>query len=1093
MKKVAKLLVVVMLFNYIFSLVNVFALTPVDALVCTPQQYTLGYANTNNTITNKTCFDSFSEARLAMKNDNLENNDNLVILDGNKKIVDAKYGLITLDITKNENTAVYYNANTTGDNFLINGYWRYYGADAALIEVLDNQSAYIKISGEKGYIKNGTYLIVPKAFVKSYNFYRITKDEISHCLTNDIEVSNNKYDMCIPLGKKPLQLEVGEYFSYDGNYFYKDLLTMLEDYKKGSSLNAVNANNKYYNYYLYLSHRTKTTYSSISIDEYFRTITSPNIIGKTYGLTNRAAYSMFYGEGYSFYEAQEKHGANAMLVLAVARNEAGPYGNSNIAMNKNNIFGHKAYDGDAFNQATGYISVRHSILQHASDYISYGYTDPNDYRYRGSNVGNKKNGLNVFYATDPYWGEKAVANYYRFDKANGFNDYNYYQIGITNQNNINFKTLPNNNSKTVYTTKLTDIPITIVEEVKGENINGNDVWYKTLSDLLVNDKYEMPVYNTNYSWDNSYVYVHSSQINKANQAIKLNNPKDTYQYVDALYNYKTFAKDGKLSPKVARLKNNTQTYFESSLTNINNVNLLSNKLVTVYEECFDKDNNIISYLVSTNNFTNQKHWVSAKDIELVDYNVLKVNMNKPDYYYDMYDYPNKNVINGIGAYTNNFLVIVDSVTVNNKVWLKVQYSLTNNDNSFTWVISDYSEGSLEYPNKLTAEAPVINALNKEVVIDKPFNPLEGVTASDKEDGDLTSKIKVIKNDVVIECIGLYEVTYEVSDTSGKKTLKTITINVTGLREKEGLFYFDNLKSMSDNKILISGFFGNKGIDNKEGLLHTIILKDVDSSKEYKFKMDNWKIDVPFTMTNVDDDKVYDYSGGWFKSQIDISLVEPGEYVIYIEVINGANRSYRLFNNLALKDITRKYEGINKSYTISTNYYEKTLPLSIVIRNDKLIGSSIPKTLDLMYNFFDDLSFNKNSLHILGTSHNIGIDYSKEVLVLRELIFENKKTFERTSHNVGSIDNGPYNVELRVPDLKDKTRVWYDSVIDISHLEVGEYVIYIKTTVDGFTDYGELSDISYKDLKQKIVINNKEYSFKRVNSKRFRVELVVKSL
>ena len=51
--------------------------------------------------------------------------------------------------------------------------------------------------------------------------------------------------------------------------------------------------------------------------------------------------------------------------------------------------------------------------------------DLNDYagRYYGGYLGDKASGMNVKYASDPYWGEKAAANYYSFDKKYGLQDY----------------------------------------------------------------------------------------------------------------------------------------------------------------------------------------------------------------------------------------------------------------------------------------------------------------------------------------------------------------------------------------------------------------------------------------------------------------------------------------------------------------------------------------------------------------------------------------------------------------------------------------------------------------------------------------------
>ena len=62
-------------------------------------------------------------------------------------------------------------------------------------------------------------------------------------------------------------LEPGTYYSYDGHYFYKDLRTLIIDTQNNTYENAVNKDNEYYNYYMYLSNHTRTNYSSININE----------------------------------------------------------------------------------------------------------------------------------------------------------------------------------------------------------------------------------------------------------------------------------------------------------------------------------------------------------------------------------------------------------------------------------------------------------------------------------------------------------------------------------------------------------------------------------------------------------------------------------------------------------------------------------------------------------------------------------------------------------------------------------------------------------------------------------------------------------
>ena len=75
------------------------------------------------------------------------------------------------------------------------------------------------------------------------------------------------------------------------------------------------------------------------------------------------------------------------------------------------------------------------------------------------------------------------------------------------------------------------------------------------------------------------------------------------------------------------------------------------------------------------------------------------------------------------------------------------------------------------------EVPVINAEDKTLTVGDKFNPMDGVTATDKEDGDLTDQIEIAKNTVDTSKAGLYSVTYEVTDKDGASVEKSINVVV----------------------------------------------------------------------------------------------------------------------------------------------------------------------------------------------------------------------------------------------------------------------------------------------------------------------------
>lgn len=86
----------------------------------------------------------------------------------------------------------------------------------------------------------------------------------------------------------------------------------------------------------------------------------------------------------------------------------------------------------------------------------------------------------------------------------------------------------------------------------------------------------------------------------------------------------------------------------------------------------------------------------------------------------------------------------------------------------TWTFAKYAS--------VINNAPTITANNKEITVGDKFNPLDGVTANDDEDGPITD-IRVTASDVKPSQVGIYHVTYMVTDKKGASATKTITVTV----------------------------------------------------------------------------------------------------------------------------------------------------------------------------------------------------------------------------------------------------------------------------------------------------------------------------
>ena len=84
--------------------------------------------------------------------------------------------------------------------------------------------------------------------------------------------------------------------------------------------------------------------------------------------------------------------------------------------------------------------------------------------------------------------------------------------------------------------------------------------------------------------------------------------------------------------------------------------------------------------------------------------------------------------------------------------------------------------TIQQPLVSTNTAPTINVQDATITIGDEFDPRRGVTATDKEDGDITHLIK-IRSFVNPKKAGVYDVIYTVTDSQGATTTKTIKVTV----------------------------------------------------------------------------------------------------------------------------------------------------------------------------------------------------------------------------------------------------------------------------------------------------------------------------
>ncbi len=112
--------------------------------------------------------------------------------------------------------------------------------------------------------------------------------------------------------------------------------------------------------------------------------------------SNAAADSVLQNTGKYFIEAEQQFGVNAQYLLAHAIIESA-WGTSNFAQNRDNLFGYEAYTTNP-NAAATFRSIEYDINFQAW-FVRNAYLNSSGSFFNGANL----DGMNVDYATDPYW------------------------------------------------------------------------------------------------------------------------------------------------------------------------------------------------------------------------------------------------------------------------------------------------------------------------------------------------------------------------------------------------------------------------------------------------------------------------------------------------------------------------------------------------------------------------------------------------------------------------------------------------------------------------------------------------------------------
>lgn len=406
----------------------------------------------------------------------------MAALDDEKTVT---YGVVNFRVKSSASEITTYTNCENGQQGYINGYSM---SDGAFLGY-ENGKVKFKAAGVIGLIEPSEVGIIDYDSAKTVSCYKTSNGGLYHYVANIITNSDSYYSINY-VGNIPSYLSNNTtYYSYDGHYFYASYNRMIDDYKNGVYSNSVNSNNPYYNYFQYLPARSKTSLTASQLDQYtIQMVSSGKLLNA----------------GSSLISNQNTYGVNALIMYANAALESG-WGQSQIAINKNNLFGHGAVDSNPYYGANGYASVDDCIKYHAKVFISEGYCDPKDYsgRYYGSHLGDKESGINVKYASDPYWGEKIAHICWSVQNGLGVTEAKQYTLGIAN-GNVAFYTNPDSNLL-FNSGNFSSYPIILLSKSNG--------YYKVQSDPTLNEnRTSITQDKGEYNFDQYYAYINANSV-----------------------------------------------------------------------------------------------------------------------------------------------------------------------------------------------------------------------------------------------------------------------------------------------------------------------------------------------------------------------------------------------------------------------------------------------------------------------------------------------------------------------------------------------------------------------------------------------------
>lgn len=475
-----------------------------------------------------------------------------------------------------------------------------------------------------------------------------------------------------------------------------------------------------------------------------------------------------------------------------------------------------------------------------------------------------------------------------------------------------------------------------------------------------------------------------------------------------------------------------------------------------------------------------------------------------------------NALSGITAKDN-----IDGTITKN---IKVSGSVNNKkagSYKLTYTVSDKAGNKTVVTRTITVKdhvKPILFGIkNSKINIGNSFNALTGITASDNNDGNLTSSIKVIGT-VNTKKAGNYTLTYSVTDKAGNKisSKRTITVvdnilpSLSGIKDSKIDFgnSFDLLAgiSASDNNDgdITSSIRVEGSVDiNKAGsyiLTYSVTDKSGNkaSAKRNITVIDNINPEIIgatdgivglYTKFNLlDGVSASDNNDGDITSNIKISgSINPdiaGDYTIIYQVVDDAGNRTEIIRVLTVKKIAVSSLSINAPTSLKTDKKQQVtaqvFPSNATETN--VIWSSSDETVAIIDENGVVTTLSEGTVTLTATADEISTSQSITVTD-RPNLYLYKSGSATINGVIKSLSFNLFNYESAETVYIDKVEIYESGRIFTTYSQSSLQSNGINTTINPYSNFG--MSITFKlgiwENNSKVVITartskNKSYQY-----------------